>query len=1520
MAKKKPDPTKKRVLVARHSNDLDFLIGLGASSGIQSSAPADDLGIDIGDESADVGGGTNDSIDIVALIKEAKASKVPRDLKFDDSSLPEASNFYQWAASPDYLNYTPFLEQILIGVRLFAEFCPTCSNVEWMDINNHEPQEGIPGMLKNVTLLEHGVCPKCNGRRSQFFKNKKLKFYNELAVCAGQRCVVGSTLLNTAHGLRRVGDLLEGVDVTDEDRIEVSGLEVLIDNKPCKVTHLIRQAKGEQLVCARLANGVELEGTESHGIESWASSYRPLAGADKSPVVVQRNTLTYNEMRCANIIRTVNPNQTLGEDRARKIILGLADTIGRMAVNPNQRTSFFVDNSDYLDVAYRLTKGCFSDNELIRLPDFLLTGGREIAHALAEGLDLSGDPVKLAGVSDGVARDIQTLLIGIGMPVMRHGRVMWLDDAAYNDFSSLKDDVLRTVPEFETDGWDRHSLRSVVYGFDHNHPLYSLRRLVLGEFSVFTANIEHTKPQHTWTLEVPCGQRYLVNGVMSENSGKSIVVAMLSTYITHRVLKMQKPTRFYNVGDNQILQGTFVALTQAQAKDTLWEPYYGFILTAPWFQRYHALIRRYEAMYGVDVMKIRDTFVLYRHRNLLVYPAGPDKRVLRGRCVTGSTMLNTNQGFLHFDELVKGKSGFKKARGMTVDSHMGTRKVSHTYKDRSKTIKVTTRNGYSVEGTPEHPMRVLTRELKLVWRRLDEMQIGDRIVSRTNHSTPLFGTQQVDRDVATLAGYLVANGFRNTISSDDPEVVRNLYETFERLTGHRVETKEGEAGVRASVHKLSIKGDRRVGGFISNYMEPIGYMEVGSARKSIPIGIRCASAETLHEFLEAYFQCDSGINGGSTSGSPSNAPCEIEVGSASKKLAQQLHIILLQVYGIVGRLRTQVFYDKLDRETGKFDAKRTHHLITITGGDAWKFLMAFKRAKVQKYADRFRDVPLGYMSDRRNVPYVREYAYNVFEDARKTDGTGKRLRKYVAADGSEFAWPNACKPDAFRHLRGSHDLSTLDTPEFLLYGDNWEPMLQLMQRIDQKATRRLRKLIELGAHFEEVTDIKHGSREKLVYDITVPKGHAFTANGLASHNTRVFYSIDEIGWFDNDASSNKVKTGANEVNIALERSCLTCRLVEIPSVEEGNDKAFTAYAMNVSSPSDYRDKICELLRLSQTSDKILGIHAPSWKMNPGITRESLAEEFRKSPITSARDYGASPPVSANPFITPVVVDNAMREKGRNEILYAQHTERRSSGISVERSSYGMITKIASCSRPSVLAIDAGEVNNSFAFTCTSKDEAGRARIDIVGEIMASPTAPINFTLLFDHILLPIIKARNVRVLLADRWQSNKILSDALALCDGLMQAKKYSLKYADMCDVRNMMQGDQLTFPRSTYVKSVTEILQQDLTDYPACFAGKPVEHFMYQLVTIQDARQQVVKGVGVTDDIWRSAALSVWGITNPDYALFLAEDKAVAARNGDPSRLGVIGSLGNARSGGSRQTTQSGVVGNLAGVLKSRR
>lgn len=116
-----------------------------------------------------------------------------------------------------------------------------------------------------------------------------------------------------------------------------------------------------------------------------------------------------------------------------------------------------------------------------------------------------------------------------------------------------------------------------------------------------------------------------------QRGGKSALVGMLTTYLTHRVLKLERPTEVYGVLNATVLQGTFVALTYAQAKDTLWEPYYGNILDSKWFQDYHAMLDTVQHKHGEEVYKLKDTFVQYRHRNFMCYPAGPDKRVLRGR-------------------------------------------------------------------------------------------------------------------------------------------------------------------------------------------------------------------------------------------------------------------------------------------------------------------------------------------------------------------------------------------------------------------------------------------------------------------------------------------------------------------------------------------------------------------------------------------------------------------------------------------------------------------------------------------------------------------------------------------------------------------------------------------------------------------------------------------------------------------------------------------------------------------------
>jgi hypothetical protein len=93
-------------------------------------------------------------------------------------------------------------------------------------------------------------------------------------------------------------------------------------------------------------------------------------------------------------------------------------------------------------------------------------------------------------------------------------------------------------------------------------------------------------------------------------------------------------------------------------------------------------------------------------------------------------------------------------------------------------------------------------------------------------------------------------------------------------------TPYGKSKERAETHYLQTGNRGRGRLFIRDYFEPLGYNVKSSKNKHIPLAIRSASKDILHEFLEAYFECDSGINGG---GGSYDSPAEIEVDSPNKK-------------------------------------------------------------------------------------------------------------------------------------------------------------------------------------------------------------------------------------------------------------------------------------------------------------------------------------------------------------------------------------------------------------------------------------------------------------------------------------------------------------------------------------------------------------------------------------------------------------------------------------------------------------
>lgn len=1003
-----------------------------------------------------------------------------------------------------------------------------------------------------------------------------------------------------------------------------------------------------------------------------------------------------------------------------------------------------------------------------------------------------------------------------------------------------------------------------------------------------------------WELALNAGQR----------SGKSAAFGMLASYLTHRMIKLERPNEVLGLLKANVLQGTFVALTFAQAKDTLWEPFYGHLLESPWFGSYHSMLDEAGHKSGEEVYRLKDTFVYYRHRRIQVYPAGPDKRVLRGRCLTGSTLVNTNQGFVHFNELID-TYGQLPVRGLCIDSHRGAKSVSHTYKDVSETLNVKTRNGFRLSGTPEHPMLVLQPDLTYKWVRLDELKVGQWIVSTSSQNTPMFGTADVDKNLATISGYMVANGYRNTVSSNDSEVVARLYQCVKHITGKSPYSTLSDPSLRADTHYLPGNGKGAVGTFVSEHLEPLGYRDVRSAEKEIPIAIRMAPREILHEFLEAYFECDSGINGGGSQ--RSNAPSEVEVGSASRKLALQLHTILFHAYGILGRVKCNVCFDKLNRTTELYSDRREHWIVSISGGDAYRFIKTFKRAKVQKYASRFRDVSAGYGSDRRAVPYLRKFVQDIYERSRVQCPEGRRLRTLICENGDRVTkrYP---RPSFSVNARSTHHETVLNAPlpEFVAYGEDWETVTSILHRLDSASTKRLKAFLSKEAHYEQVVEVTLGKR-RTVYDVTVPEGHAFTANCLVSHNTRFLAGIDELGWFPNSAEAAKnIKMNANEVYIALERSLLTVRSKASAVARSGFYNVPFGYFINISSPSSSRDKIMELVRKSQGSTRLLGMSAPTWKMNPHVPKSALAEEFRKDPVAAMRDYGAQPPLTNSPLISSVERLESSFSKNVHSLKINYKVVRSKDKLATEL--YAVLDELRSSGKPSLLALDAGYSNNSFAFALGHLAPNKNPVISVVGEVMPSPGARLNHSLIYTHLLSEIASLRNVVMVCADRWNSLKILADMEQ--DFGTAKRQYSLKYADMQLFKSYLDDMQILLPRPT--EPVSDILRYDHSRYPECFKHKPADHLALQALTVQDTGSSVLKGEGLTDDILRAVMLCFrMLIDEENQELLLQPDEATTTRM-DLATM-IVSRHYSGGGSGSGSTGSSVSEGSSLGVIRSR-
>lgn len=139
------------------------------------------------------------------------------------------------------------------------------------------------------------------------------------------------------------------------------------------------------------------------------------------------------------------------------------------------------------------------------------------------------------------------------------------------------------------------------------------------------------KSRNYWIRKGHYSHHNEIIGIAGQRSGKSVVSAAIANYLLHWYLKIPNPSHYFGLLPNSMLHMTFVAITYGQAEDTLWAPFTSFYEASPWFRSYNDLLNHYGTKYNRKFFNYKSTFLTYHHKRLFVSPAGPDKRILRGR-------------------------------------------------------------------------------------------------------------------------------------------------------------------------------------------------------------------------------------------------------------------------------------------------------------------------------------------------------------------------------------------------------------------------------------------------------------------------------------------------------------------------------------------------------------------------------------------------------------------------------------------------------------------------------------------------------------------------------------------------------------------------------------------------------------------------------------------------------------------------------------------------------------------------
>jgi intein/homing endonuclease len=436
----------------------------------------------------------------------------------------------------------------------------------------------------------------------------------------------------------------------------------------------------------------------------------------------------------------------------------------------------------------------------------------------------------------------------------------------------------------------------------------------------------------------------------------------------------------------------------------------------------------------------------------------------QGKCVVGDTLVSTNLGLIPIQDLMGPNQIDPTTHKVLQES--GIAQAAYTYRGGLReTIRIRTHHGFELEGTPNHRILVMLESGFIDWKRLDELDLGDQCcllprgffgdgpdlskwsytrlgndLSSINFTPPSVMTSELAR----LMGYLIGDGdCKSTevvLACAESDILQDQFDLLTKIFGSASITPDSRRDSLVSVRCLRVQP--------RDFLSYCGVTSVRAEAKSVPWSILQSPKHIICEFLRGYLEADGGPIAGSSG---------IEFSSKSKVLVQQVQLLLLQ-FGILSRA-----YQKVVPEYGVYWRCQIYGTDVATFEREVGFVSVRKTRVLSHIVKSCRGLT-------RLIPNQKQYLKLFY----KSLPSSKRSRM---------------SSDLFRSRKNcaKYECST----DQLRLAVSYDPENQVVPHFQN--------LLQLGFVFSPIASLERSKAE--VYDLNVPDGERFAANGFINHNT-----------------------------------------------------------------------------------------------------------------------------------------------------------------------------------------------------------------------------------------------------------------------------------------------------------------------------------------------------------------------------------------------------------------------------------